>query len=158
VGCEAGFSNITLTNFSEDSTAKATPLPTGELRITARRGWVEDLDKAPVAYRTKEGAKPVEEISVPIHNGAITQTVCLPYTRAYGARPTRYEFTIWDNKTEEDPIMTLTADVTKPQFSLDEQVVYLGGTNDAPAPTPTPAKAQPQKSGWFHTLAAKVPH
>ncbi len=144
--CPAGYAEIVATHFRVSQEPAAPLLRKGTLKVTARRGWVEERESTPISYRVADG-KLVPELIVPIRDGALQRPACVPFTSVYGTHPMRYQMIVTDDNADSKVILFVTADLTDPQYLLDDDGLYrMDPTDEAvikAAPRPQPVMEHP---------------
>ncbi len=76
--CGKGYAEIVATHFHVTQDPHSALLSRGTLKVTARRGWVEETESKPISYRAPEGTF-VPELIVPIRDGALEHPACVPF-------------------------------------------------------------------------------
>jgi hypothetical protein len=122
--CAAGYAEIVSKQFRVTQEPNAPLLHRGTLKVTARRGFVEETGSKPISYRAATGTL-VPDVTVPIVDGALEHPACVPFTSFYGVHAMRYQMTVTDDDdTASKVLLLVTADLTAPQYFLDDDALY----------------------------------
>jgi hypothetical protein len=121
--CGKGYAEIVATHFHVTQDPHSALLSKGTLKVTARRGWVEETESKPISYRGAEGTF-VPELIVPIRDGALEHPACVPFSSVYGASPMRYQMSVTDDGPTPSVLLVATADLNQPQYFLDDEALY----------------------------------
>jgi hypothetical protein len=154
--CAAGYAEIVSKHFRVTQEPNAPLLHLGTLKVTARRGSVEEPGSKPISYRAETGTL-VPDITVPIVDGALEHPACVPFTSFYGPRAMRYQMTVTDDSAGSKVLLLVTADLTDPQYFLDDDALYRVEPTDGDTLATNSKASRPAPSMCQASVALIVP-
>jgi hypothetical protein len=121
--CGKGYAEIVAKHFHVTQDPHSALLTKGTLKVTARRGWVEETESKAISYKGTEGTF-IPELIVPIRDGALERPACVPFSSIYGVRAMRYQMSVTDDGPTPAVLLVVTTDLNDPQYFLDDDSLY----------------------------------